>query len=92
MWHPASRYDMVRCGIALYGLAPAADGIDRHPCRAAAGHVPQGPGVVCEAVAAGERLSYGLRYRLEQDTVVATVPLGYADGVPRSLSAPGARS
>ena len=31
MWHPASRYDLVRCGIALYGLAPGADGLDREP-------------------------------------------------------------
>jgi alanine racemase len=38
---------------------------------------------------AGERLSYGLRYRLQQGSVIATVPLGYADGVPRSLSAAG---
>ena len=29
MWHPRTRYDMVRCGIALYGLAPAASGLDR---------------------------------------------------------------
>jgi alanine racemase len=42
-----------------------------------------------KSVAAGERLSYGLRYRLERDSVIATVPLGYADGVTRSLSATG---
>jgi alanine racemase len=42
-------------------------------------------------VSAGERLSYGLRYRLERDSMVATVPLGYADGVTRSLSAAGAQ-
>jgi alanine racemase len=29
LWHPRSRYDMVRCGISLYGLCPAADGIER---------------------------------------------------------------
>ena len=40
-------------------------------------------------VAAGERLSYGLRYRTAEETVVATVPLGYADGLTRSLSATG---
>jgi alanine racemase len=37
----------------------------------------------------GERLSYGLRYRLDRDSVIATVPLGYADGVTRALSATG---
>jgi alanine racemase len=40
-------------------------------------------------VAAGERLSYGLRYQLPTTSVVATVPLGYADGVTRSLAARG---
>jgi alanine racemase len=90
MWHPASRYDLVRCGIALYGLGPSADTLDRFPMtrlrpalalKAKVSHV--------KTVAAGERLSYGLRYRLDRDSVVATVPLGYADGVPRALSATG---
>jgi alanine racemase len=90
MWHPSSRYDMVRCGIALYGLGPAGDGQDRPPVpelqpamalKARVSHV--------RTVAAGERLSYGLRYRLDQDSVIATVPLGYADGVTRALSATG---
>jgi alanine racemase len=40
-------------------------------------------------VAAGERISYGLRHRFAADTTVATLPLGYADGVPRRLSATG---
>ncbi len=90
MWHPASRYDLVRCGIALYGLGPAGDGEDREPVprlrpamalKARVSHV--------RIVAAGERLSYGLRYRLDRDSVIATVPLGYADGVTRALSATG---
>jgi len=90
MWHPASRYDLVRCGIALYGLAPGADGVDRPPVpnlrpalalKARVSHV--------RALPAGERLSYGLRYRLDRDSVIATVPLGYADGVTRALSGTG---
>jgi alanine racemase len=90
MWHPASRYDLVRCGIALYGLAPAADGRDRAPVprlqpalalKARVSHVRE--------LGAGERLSYGLRYELRWDSVIATVPLGYADGVTRALSSTG---
>ncbi len=90
MWHPASRYDLVRCGIALYGLAPDATGIDRCPAtslraaltlKARVSHV--------RSLRAGERLSYGLRYRLERDSVIATVPIGYADGVTRALAATG---
>ncbi|MCU4184986.1 alanine racemase [Acidiferrimicrobium sp. IK] len=90
MWHPRARYDMVRCGIALYGLSPAGQEAAREP-------VPQlRPALALVArvshvkeVAAGERLSYGLRYRLDASSVVATVPLGYADGVTRSLSSAG---
>ncbi|MGI8750831.1 MAG: alanine racemase [Acidimicrobiales bacterium] len=90
LWHPDARLDLVRCGIALYGLAPAAAGIGApemiglRPAltlRARVSHV--------KTVAAGERLSYGLRYRLEVPSVVATVPIGYADGVPRILAAAG---
>ncbi|MCX7620441.1 MAG: alanine racemase, partial [Acidimicrobiales bacterium] len=40
-------------------------------------------------VRAGEQISYGLRHRFERDTNVATVPIGYADGVPRRLSMVG---
>ena len=36
---------------------------------------------------AGDRVSYGLRYELEADATIATVPIGYADGVPRNLAA-----
>jgi alanine racemase len=39
-----------------------------------------------QSLAAGERVSYGLRYRTDRATHIATVPLGYADGVPRELS------
>ena len=42
-----------------------------------------------KVVDAGERLSYGLRYRLATRSVVATIPLGYADGVTRLLSSTG---
>lgn len=90
VFHPCSRYDLVRCGIALYGLAPALDHADHaaitalRPAmalKARVSHVKQ--------VAAGERLSYGLRHRLTRRSVVATVPIGYADGVTRGLAAAG---
>ena len=90
LFHPDARLDMVRCGVALYGLAPSGDVTGRAPCdrlepalslRARVSFVKE--------VDAGERLSYGLRYRLPERSVVATVPLGYADGVTRRLSATG---
>jgi len=86
--HPRSRGDLVRCGIGLYGYAPAPGldgGLRLRPALALKARV-----TLARGVAAGDRVSYGLRYRLDADSVVATVPLGYADGVPRRLSATGA--
>jgi alanine racemase len=81
--HPASRYDLVRCGIAVYGIPPA-------PALAGAAALTPAVRLATEVayvkdVAAGERISYGLRHRFERDTVVATLPIGYADGVFRRL-------
>lgn len=87
LWHPQSRYSMVRCGIALYGLSPdpAAEAIcDLRPALSLRARVS-----FAKTLGAGESLSYGLRYHLERDSVIATVPIGYADGVPRNLSASG---
>ncbi len=81
---PAARYDMVRCGIGIYGLAPApelAGAVDLVPAlsvKARVSHV--------QTLPAGARLSYGLRYETPAPTRVATVPIGYADGVPRELA------
>ncbi|MGD9798152.1 MAG: alanine racemase [Acidimicrobiia bacterium] len=86
--HPRLRLDLVRCGIAVYGLAPspALRGVaDLRPVlslKARVSHVQRVP--------AGDAVSYGLRRATPRDTVVATVPLGYADGVPRRLGELGA--
>jgi alanine racemase len=86
--HPDSRLDLVRCGIALYGIppAPALRGeLDLRPAlrlRAAVSHL--------RTVGTGEGISYGQRHVCDEPTVVATVPVGYADGVPRRLPSLGA--
>ncbi len=85
--HPRLRHDMVRCGITVYGMDPSPDLAGRVSLRPALALKAQVSYV--KVVAAGEAVSYGLRHRLQADSVVATVPLGYADGVPRSLSARG---
>ncbi|HEX4904684.1 MAG TPA: alanine racemase [Acidimicrobiales bacterium] len=86
--HPGLRHDLVRCGIALYGLDPS---------PALAGHADLVPAMRLVArvsyvrrVPAGDAVSYGLRRPLERDSFVATVPIGYADGVPRRLFDVGA--
>jgi alanine racemase len=84
---PEARFDLVRVGIALYGIppAPALVGLfDLRPALSLCAEVTH-----VKRVSAGERVSYGLRYTLTRDATVATVPLGYADGVPRRLPAVG---
>ena len=78
--------DVVRPGIALYGYDPDPGRPlgELRPVlslKAEVSHV--------KVLDAGERLSYGLRYELQERSVVATVPLGYADGVPRRLGETG---
>lgn len=83
--HPRSRYDMVRVGIGLYGYAPGPDLVGRVTLIPALGLHARVTHV--QRLAAGEGISYGLRYTTARETVIATIPLGYADGVSRSLSA-----
>ena len=85
---PASRHDVVRLGIAMYGIEPGPAVADRcaelRPVLSLRARVS-----MVKRVAAGERISYGLRHRFEHDTTVATVPIGYADGIRRGLSDSG---
>lgn len=85
--HPRSRRDLVRCGIAVYGIAPAPALADRLALRPAMRLTAEIS--LVKTVPAGEGVSYGLRHTFATDSVVATVPLGYADGVPRRLSTVG---
>ncbi len=85
--HPRGRFDLVRVGIAVYGIAPAPElpGIpDLRPALSLRAEVS-----TVKRVSAGEGISYGLRYRFDSDATVATVPIGYADGVPRRLGLVG---
>ena len=81
---PALRYDLVRCGIAVYGLQPAPELDGSAPLRPALRFTSHVSNV--QVVPAGDAVSYGLRRKLSVDSVVATVPVGYADGMPRRLT------
>jgi alanine racemase len=81
--HPAARRSLVRCGIAVYGIDPSPE---------LAGELPLRPALrlrsevrLVKRVPAGDGISYGLRHTFERDSTVATVPIGYADGVRRRL-------
>ncbi|WP_197382352.1 alanine racemase [Mycolicibacterium mengxianglii] len=75
-------FDMVRPGVAVYGLSPI-------PSRGDFGLIPvmtvKAPVTLVKSLHAGDGVSYGHTWVAEQDTTVALVPLGYADGVFRSL-------
>ena len=79
--HDDARFDMVRVGIAVYGIEPAAGiGIELglEPAMTLTTQLS-----MVKRVFPGEALSYGLEHTFETETVVGTVPMGYADGLRR---------
>jgi alanine racemase len=79
---PDTWYDLVRPGIALYGLDPLGGDPAAHGLRPA---MTVRAGVaLTKRVPAGVGVSYGHTYFPERETTLALVPVGYADGVPRA--------
>ncbi len=86
--HPQTHLDMVRAGIAIYGLNPSAqvnlDHLATRPAMALKArlvHVKKVPEAFC--------ISYGMTHCTPAPTTIATVPIGYADGYSRLLSSRG---
>jgi len=77
---PDFHYDLARPGAALYGLAPVAGA--PNPLRPVVRL--QARVVQLRSIAAGDEVGYGLTWRAERPTRIATVAVGYADGFPRS--------
>ena len=79
---PEAHYDMVRAGIIQYGLWPSAE--VTHPIKlmAKVGWLKK--------LAAGESIGYGRQFVAERDSIIATLPIGYADGYIRAYGAKGA--
>lgn len=77
------RFDMVRPGIAVYGLSPIPERGDfgLKPAMTVSARV-----ALVKKVAAGAGVSYGHTWTAPRDTVVGLIPMGYADGVTRRLS------
>lgn len=85
---PNEIYDMVRSGIATYGLYPSEE-MDKeacvlYPAMQLISHVTH-----VKMVHKGETIGYGASYTLPEDKMIATVEVGYADGYPRALSNQG---
>jgi alanine racemase len=81
---PACHFDLVRCGVAIYGLDPfqcdaAAEQLE--PALALTSYV-----AAVKPVAPGESVGYGRRFVAAEPASIATVPIGYGDGVRRALT------
>ena len=88
--YPQAHYEMVRIGVALYGLSPfvensAAD-FGLVPAMTATARITQ-----TKRVASGEGVSYGYLHRTTAETTLALVPVGYAEGLPRNASGSGSQ-
>ena len=81
-----ARFDLVRAGIELYGLAPAPDLAEQVAARLRPALALRAAITALRTVEAGERVSYGHRWAAPRRTRIATLPVGYADGVRRGLS------
>jgi alanine racemase len=81
---PASHFDLVRCGIAVYGLDPFGEAPDAHglePALSLHSWVAS-----LRRLDPGESAGYGRRWRADERTWLATVPIGYGDGWRRGLT------
>lgn len=82
--HPETHLDMVRCGIAIYGLQPSlstAGKVELVPAMSVKARVS-----LVKRIGLGDGVSYGFTWHADGPTTIATVPIGYADGVHRVLS------
>jgi alanine racemase len=92
LW-PQTRLDMARFGIAVYGLMPSnqtrdalrASPIDLRPALTYHSQI-----IVTRGIAAGASVGYGGSFHAPRDMRIGVIPVGYADGIPRSLSNRGA--
>ena len=83
--HPQTRYTLARCGAALYGIEPVDhQRFGLHPVVRVSARVQH-----VRRVAAGSAVGYGTGHLITAPTTLALIPLGYADGVPRSLADTG---
>lgn len=85
---PEYHYDLVRAGITIYGIYPS-DEVSRetvklYPAMSLVSHISY-----IKEVESGTAVSYGGTFVTERPTRIATVPVGYGDGYPRSLSGKG---
>ena len=85
---PTAHFDQVRPGIILYGCYPSNE-VDKKQLELKPAMSVKANIVHLKKVPAGTTVSYGRRYTATQESLIATIPLGYADGFPRPYSMKG---
>ena len=85
---PTAHFDQVRPGIILYGCYPSAE-VDKNQLELRPAMSVKANIVHLKKVPAGTSISYGRRYTATKEALIATIPLGYADGFPRPYSMKG---
>ncbi len=85
---PQSHLDMVRPGIAIYGLYPS-DEVNKKQVSLKPAMALKARIIHLKKVPAGFNVSYGITHETQKPTTIATVPVGYADGLSRLLSSRG---
>ncbi len=85
---PEFNFDMVRAGIMLYGLYPSKE-VNHQTVKLKEVMCLKAKISQVKKLAAGSGVSYGLKYKCDKDSLVATLPIGYADGYTRMLSGKG---
>ncbi|HUE28151.1 MAG TPA: alanine racemase, partial [Solirubrobacteraceae bacterium] len=81
---PASHFDLVRCGIAIYGCDPMNSDPDAHelePALELSSYV-----AAVKRAEVGDSVGYGRRFVADRETWIATLPIGYGDGIRRALT------
>ena len=76
-----SHFDLVRPGLLLYGISPTDDPLDFEPVLSLKSRI-----IFLHWIHKGETIGYGRTFQADKDTLIATIPIGYADGLRRLLS------
>jgi alanine racemase len=79
--YPESHYNLVRPGLLLYGLSPCAEGPDLEPVLSIKSKI-----IALRKIQTGQSIGYGRTFVANRESLIATVPIGYSDGLRRRLS------
>lgn len=84
----STHYEMCQPGIVLYGIYPS-DEVDRHQLNIKPVMSVKANIIELRKVPAGTSIGYGRKFVAREDSVIATIPIGYGDGLPRAYSRKG---